>query len=164
MLLMRRVERESTAELNLWRSTDVLPEETQARICTLTFLAEVDVTRLNIEISRLQPNPSLIVNGQQLDDFTTQRDGEITRISILRDTSSALKKIPPELLTQIFLNCRRKGVQTVVIPPQWRIPMGVGPGMLSLETDIVGNTRALEWHKSSLERASKVPYSSSSCG
>lgn len=84
--------RETNQELRLWKSNHVLPEETQRRIHDLTLDAQVQLDQLNAKIAKTF-SPALLY----------QRHKERARLAALIIAVAPWKKVPAEILGEIFV-------------------------------------------------------------
>jgi hypothetical protein len=94
--------RETHAELESWKTNDLLPETVQREIRQLLLQAIEDMDDLNREISETKIHPMSL--QQHLKDLHHEKTEDTARIRTLRSAISPLKKIPPEVLTEIFIH------------------------------------------------------------
>jgi hypothetical protein len=81
------------SELDSWRSSDELPEDTQGRIHRLLVDAIEDMNHLDRTIEGVLSN---------LLHLKQQQEAGLVRISILRSAISSAKKIPPEIMILVL--------------------------------------------------------------
>lgn len=104
--------RESHEKLESWKTNNILPEIAQAQIRRLLEEAIQDMDDLNREISEVQ---YLLDAQHQLTDLQHRKTKDTARIHTLRGTISSLKKIPPEILTEIFIYLSPEMIE---LPPE----------------------------------------------
>lgn len=94
--------RETTTELESWKTNDLLPETVQERIRQLLSDAIEDMVNLDLKI--VDTKPSQRNFQQHLEGLQHQKIEDTARMHALRRAISSLKKFPPELLVEIFLH------------------------------------------------------------
>lgn len=99
--------RETDSEREMWRSTDVLPDETRERVRKLLNEALEDMDSLDRTIDKTEADLSRLKAKREMDSV---------RISTLRGVISHTKKLPPEILTEVFMHLS-DGSQ-VMLPPK----------------------------------------------
>jgi hypothetical protein len=104
--------RETHDELESWKTNDILPEITQNKIRRLLEKAVEDMHDLDREISETQQRPWKL--QKHLGVLQHQKTKDTARICILCGAISSLKKIPPEILNEIFIHL---SPMTVLLPP-----------------------------------------------
>jgi hypothetical protein len=107
--------RESRAEHESWKSSVIiLDDRTQEKIRRLIDEAVEDMYPLDHEILEIE---------QRLRNLKRQREKEAARIATLRAAISRVKKIPPELLAEIFMHI---SPFKTPLPPTDRYPWILG--------------------------------------
>lgn len=115
MSITTRLARESAAELELWRSNEVLPEIVQERVRKLLSEALEDMDGLDLQIASSEG---------AVQDLEVQKDANTAPIKNLREAISPFKKVPNETLLAILSYCR---VGSIILPlsmcamPPWRL-------------------------------------------
>lgn len=94
-------QRESTSDLLSWAPNQNVPETTQQGIRKRLLEAEEDMTSLTTEISTVARYLTKLQEQQQ-------RDNE--RITILHAGIAPIKRLPAEILGEIFSHCTQKAV------------------------------------------------------
>jgi hypothetical protein len=96
-------------ELRSWRSNDMPPSNTQQRIHRLIFEAVETYRRLN-SLFWVYP-----IDKPGFKDLMESRAEQVERYWLLRTAVSSLKKVPPEILSEIFSYC---SAGAVTLPPR----------------------------------------------
>lgn len=112
MSITTRLARESAAELESWRSNEILPETVQERVRKLLSEALEDMDCLDLQIASSEG---------AVRDLQVQKDTDTEQIKKLHEATSPFKKIPNETLLVILSYCR---IGIITLP----LSMG-GPGM-----------------------------------
>jgi hypothetical protein len=101
----------SPSELEEWKSSEAFPEEVQNRIRDLLLDLSHNVEKIDHEISKIRT---------VLSELMTQRTKEGAHRVILRSAISPVKKLPAEILGEVFKRCC--GNKSIMVPPQINTP------------------------------------------
>lgn len=106
---------ESPAELELWKSSDIiLPDKTQEKI---RRLIDGDVEVMDF-LDR-----EILETEQRLRNLKQRKETDAARIATLCAATSSAKKIPPEILADIFVHL---SPVELLLPPMYRYPWVLG--------------------------------------